>query len=314
MSTSAPTLKKKPIKDIIATFDQRAERYLEYVAKLEGRRFTTGTSLIDDQIRGVAPGELLLLIAYSGTFKSAQLQNWMLDGAHRTKLHHLMVSLEMPNAKLFEREIQMTNQVSGRLVESRFRGDLQQARRLMDTARMSGSQRVITCDEPRLTLSRIEEIVHYLQDQYDGLGAVGIDYLGLIKGGESKQMVERFAELSYGAKELAKSCDVPVTMLGQVNRQYASSKGVGIELDAAKGGGDVEAAADFAIGMFTCGEDVISRILKNRNGVAGNYYRMLIDKEALRFCGAEPWEPPAPEDASGYGRGRRQHQTTEDPF
>ncbi len=304
---------KKPASAMLTTFEERAERYLEYVAKLEGRRFVTGTDLIDEQIRGVAPGELMLLIAYSGTFKSAKLQNWMMDGAKRTKLHHLMVSLEMPNAKLFEREMQMANIVSGRYVESRFRGDLAEARRMMEEARMAGAARVITCDEPRLTLSQIEDMIGVMRDKYGDVGAVGIDYLGLLKGAESKQMVERFAELSYGAKDLAKAADVPIIMLGQVNRQYASSKGMGIELDAAKGGGDVEAAADFAIGMFKNGDDVIARILKNRNGPDGNYYQLLVDKESLRFAGAVPWEPPVESD--GYaGKGRAKASGIPDPW
>ena len=282
----------KPIKEVLTTFDQRSSRYKEYLEKLGTKRFVTGTEAIDKELRGVAPGELLLLIAYSGTFKSAKLQNYLLDGAARTKAYHIMFSLEMPNAKLFEREIQITNGLSGFQVEGVFKNNPKAAMDLLERSRDNGSGRLLTCDEPRLTLDRMEEIVHYAQDKYGEIGAVGIDYLGLIKGAESKQMVEKFAELSYGAKEMAKTCDIPVILLGQVNRQYAQSRGVGIELDAAKGGGDVEAAADFALGMFLHNEDLICRILKNRNGRAGDYFRMCIDKPSLRFYGAEPWTPP----------------------
>ena len=67
-----------------------------------------------------------------------------------------------------------------------------------------------------------------------------------------------------------------------------------IEAHSAKGGGDVEASADFMLGMYQDKENqLVLKILKNRNGAAGESYQVNIDKPSLQFKGLTSYTPPA---------------------
>lgn len=63
----------------ITTVDQRAKRYIDQAKTFDKSRFITGFPLLDAHIRGVAPGEVLTIIAEPGGFKTAWLQNLLLN-------------------------------------------------------------------------------------------------------------------------------------------------------------------------------------------------------------------------------------------
>lgn len=290
------TQPKKSFREGILTFDDRAQRYVKYVADIDKRRFTTGLAHVDVEIRGVAPGEVMTIIAYSGTFKSALLQNLLMQSAESTQQYQMMFSMEMPVEKCFEREIQIANHINGRMVERSYKK--LDAENLHQTAYKSGSKHLLVVEEGRLNIERMVKYVQMAETVHGPVGCVGIDYMGLMSAG-GKTLFEKSAELSYGIKEMAKLLDLPVIMLCQVSRAYAAGKGAEIEMDAAKGGGDIEAGADYMLGMYVHDESIIMRILKNRNGRSGQYFEVDIDRESLRFNGLSPWEPP---------RAKKKHQ------
>ena len=149
----------------IVPFHKRRERYAEYIKSIGKSRFKTGFSLLDRQIRGVAPGELLIIIAYSGTFKTAFLQNLLLRGAEATGFYHLFFSLEMPVEKVFEREMQIQGGVSGWDVEGHFSGH-KVSQGVVEGLERVGSLGLLVCDMPRLTLEKIGRYVEIAQQKY----------------------------------------------------------------------------------------------------------------------------------------------------
>lgn len=263
----------------ICTFEQRRKQYEEYVRTIATTRFKTGFKLLDQQLRGVAPGELLTIIAYSGTFKTAFLQNILLRSAETTGFHHLFFSLEMPVEKVFEREMQIQGGVSGWDVENHFRGQ-KDSEGVISGMNRGGSHGLLVCDRPRLSLEKIGRYVELARQKYGKIAAIGIDYLGLIQA-PGKTLFEKTAFVSIEAKNLAKELRIPVIMLCQINR--AAATGGEIETHSAKGGGDIEAAADFMLGFQLEGEHVTCKILKNRNGVVGAKFLADIDRTALCF-------------------------------
>lgn len=276
----------------LLTFDQRQERYRRFVRDIERERFKTGFPLLDQSIRGVAPGEILTLAAYSGTFKTAFLQNLLLRGAEATGLYHIFFSLEMPAEKVFEREMQIQGGATGRDVEEHYLG-----RRESDSVRAgeyrTGSQGLIVCDRPRLTLEKIGRYIEIVRQKFGRIGAVGIDYLGLMQA-PGKTLFEKTAYVSIETKNLAKECRVPIILLSQVNRAAATVGGE-IETHAAKGGGDVEAGADFMLGFWRDKADrLICKVMKNRNGAAGMNLEVEIERETLQFIDMRPYKPEAP--------------------
>lgn len=282
----------RSLSEDLITFDQRAERYAKYVREVDKRRFTTGLYGVDRLIRGVAPGEVMTIIAYSGTYKSAYLQNLLHQFARRSGLFQIFFSMEMPTEKVFEREMQIAYETSGHEVETAYKEFGDTVASMMKAATANGSAKVLVCERTRLTIDEITRFVHLAEVKHGDVGSIGIDYLGLMRS-EGKTIFEKMSELSFSLKDMAKRLSLPVIVLGQVNRAYASSKGVEIEMDAAKGGGDIEAGADYMLGlMMTEDEELILKVLKNRNGPKNKYFRIDLNPRTLTISGAEEWEPP----------------------
>lgn len=276
----------------ILTFDHLAKRYENYMDRMQSARFTTGMGSIDDIIRGVAPGEVLTIIAYSGTFKTALLQNLLQDAAYKSGMYQMFFSMEMPGEKVFERSLQISNQMMGGAIEYHFSNNTDQKKKMLEVARFRGGDKVLTVEKSRRSLDDLHSYVDLADREYGEIQTIGIDYMGLMSS-QGKDLFHKMADLSFGLKELAKTVMRPVIVLAQVNRGYAQSTGKEIEMDAAKGGGDIEAGADFMFGLYrNDDDDIILKILKNRNGCAGAQFRMLMDKSALKFLGAEEYTPP----------------------
>lgn len=274
--------------DDLIDFAERNRRYIGFIKKLGQYRFITGFPRLDKEIRGVAPGEVLTIAAYSGTFKSALLQYLLLRSARETGLFSLLFSLEMPATKLFEREASMQSGVNGFTIEHRWKNEPAEAEAIHRACRENGSNRLIVCDRARLTIEQIARYIDATRRKYGEIGAVGIDYLGLLNA-PGKTLFERTAYLAPELKNLAKAKNVPLVVLSQVNRESVKNHAE-VEAHSAKGGGDVEASADFMLGMYLDREqNLVLKILKNRNGGAGESFAVNIDRPSLRFQGLTPY-------------------------
>ncbi|WP_188055630.1 replicative DNA helicase [Oryzomonas rubra] len=287
----------------IYTLEQRVERYIKYVSQVGSLRFRTGFGEIDNAIRGVAPGEVMTIIAYSGTFKSALLQNLLQGNAERTGLRQLMCSLEMPVEKCVEREVQIQCGLEGRAVEDAFRDKLWKD--LYATLLRRKSDKVLVCDRPRLSVEKVSAYIDIARAKHGELGGVGIDYLGLMAA-EGRTLFDKVSALSADLKGMAKEQNIPVVLLGQVHRGFAQSKGIEIEMDAAKGGGDIEAGADYMLGLWAKDDKLFAKLLKNRNGPVGQRWEIDIDRDTLTFRGTLPFneqdQEPEPSHVQRYGR------------
>lgn len=274
--------------DDLIDFDMRNRQYQRFLRKINQQRFLTRFPLIDKEIRGVAPGEVLFIVAYSGTYKSALLQYLLLQSAKFTGLFSVFFSLEMPATKLFEREAAMQSGCNGYTVEYRWREKPSEAEEIHRTCRENGSPRLIVCDRPKLTIEQTARYIDATRRKFGEIGVAGIDYLGLMAA-PGKTLFERTAYLAPELKNLAKSKNVPLIVLSQVNRESVRSQ-TEIETHSAKGGGDIEASADFMLGLYQNLEKaLILKILKNRNGPAGDSFVVEIDKPSLRFGNLTPY-------------------------
>jgi KaiC/GvpD/RAD55 family RecA-like ATPase len=263
----------------LLTLEDRMIRYAEFVKGLQKKRFRTGFMEIDQEIRGVAPGEVLTVVAYSGTFKSALLQHFLLSGAKTQNEYTLFFSLEMPSEKVHEREVQMASGLAGFEVENAYASH--DTDRLRASLSKAGAAKVLVCEKSGLTLEQIEGYIDLARKTHGAVGVVGIDYAGLMhaKGATEYEVVTK---VFIGAKELAKRAAVPILMLSQVNRESAETE---ISMKSGKGTGAVEAASDFMLGMYMDEQRVVAKLLKNRNGAVGRQWVVDIERRSLRFRG-----------------------------
>ena len=218
-------------------------------------------------------------------FKSAYLQNIMMQYSQRSGLYSLFFSLEMPDEKIFEREMQIANGISGGEVEEAVINVTRRTVEMSAKAKSAGSSKVLSVERPRLTLDHIAEYVNLAKARYE-LGVVAIDYLGLMRGDTRSSSADLTEGLSNGAKELAKECRLPVILLTQINRAAAKAQtdeGQEIELHHLKYGGEAGAAGQFG---------------SEPGGFARDLHRMKFPANAYEwpritsgFCGISRGEP-----------------------
>jgi replicative DNA helicase len=279
--------KKEAMVSHLLTLDQQAAKYRELMRTIDHTGFITGHKDIDAQIRRVAPGEVFTIIAYSGTFKSAYLQGILLDACERTQEYHIKFSIEMPAEKVFER----TGQIAG----NRYSHEIEQMVKngkddfLLHKLKERHADKLIVCDDPYITLSRIEDYVAIARERHGNIGAIGVDYLGLIDSdGSKKSEYEITSKVAREMKKVARRLNIPLIMLCQVNRTSAEGK---IKKSSGKGAGDIEAASDFELGFwFDEDKDLVATLVKNRNGDEDVSFKVEIDRRYLRFESFRPYE------------------------
>lgn len=267
----------------ILTLADMAKMYETHVSNLDQNRFKTGYEELDAVIKGVSPGETLFITAYSGLFKSALLQNLLLGGCERSGQHHLFYSLEMPATRVFERTVQISLGRYTYNIESEFHHHNRDNRgsTMLDLAGRNANK-LLVCETPGLGLDKIEHYTRLARSKYGVIGAVGIDYMGLMSAQGTRSEYERISAVAEGSKHLAKRLGVPVIVLTQINRSSAVTGEA--EMWSAKGSGAVEASADYMLAMIkTKTNEIEMKIVKNRNGEAGAKFHCQINKSFLRF-------------------------------
>lgn len=157
----------------------------------------------------------------------------------------LFVSLEMSRVQIISKRIAMasllsyTDIMTGRLRDY----ELKTADSILD--------RVITrpfamTDKSSMTVAEILRAAK----QVDGLQAVVVDYLGLVRPSEEAQKKPRYeqiTEISAGLKAMAKSLDVPVLVLAQLNRESTNRAGSRPQLTDLRDSGAIEQDADAVV-------------------------------------------------------------------
>jgi len=278
--------------------------YRAHIESLRQNLFKTGIEIIDDKIRGVAGGEVLTVIARSGSFKTACLQNFLKAYIKSASKAAAFFSLEMPVASLVERYLGMITGSSGRIIESMFakKGDEASLAEDMLKEELSG----LFVIDAGVSVSDIARYVGVIERNYSTqVGAIGVDYLGLMEG-SGQNVYERVSRVAREVKQMAKLLNLPVIMLCQTSRKGGEGERE-ITLDMARDSGAIEESADTILGLYqvestsriAVGEtspmyDLICKILKNRKGPRNLNYRLSMNPETFELGpDAEPYTPPA---------------------
>jgi hypothetical protein len=293
------SLKNRNRVDISNVYDsaRMIGEYQEYIKNLKQNRFITGINEIDKRIRGVAGGEVLTIIARSGSFKTAILQNLLKNYIHHSAWGAGFFSIEMPVASLAERYLEILDGSTGREVENLFRdksqADIKQA---AITQFVKDLERLFIVPT-RVSLSDIAAYVQLIEREKNiKIGVIGIDYMGLMEGPGTSEY-EIISRLSIGLKSTAKLLNIPAIVLAQVNRKGGGGTNE-ISLDMGRGSGAIEEAADFVLGLWqaendTGEKDLICKILKNRKGPVGSRWRLDLTHQTLQIgANAEKYELP----------------------
>lgn len=277
---------KRVTPDKIYSMEDAKSRYLEYIAKLKERKINLGFSKIDDCIRGIAPGEVCQVMARTGVGKTALALNVLSSVSINQDVPVLFFSLEQPLAQIYERAVQISNELSGKEVEHGCQD--QQSMNLSHEIAQKCFGNVFVVEEDFLTYEELKEFVYAAEEKIGRKPPlVCVDYLGRMKGGHGN-VYEITSELAKLLKVLAKELDIAILYLHQTSR----AGGTGSEelsLNMGRDSGVVEEAADFILGQWRPdmnskeaqekdSEEMVIGVLKNRKGRLGQATYRFIKK------------------------------------
>jgi replicative DNA helicase len=267
------------IKEGVNAFWEKHQQYLDGTLRRENQFLPTPFCDLNRFLGGgLRRGNLYIVAARPGVGKTAFAQTIAM--AHGVKgLPAVFFSLEMSEEQIILRFLSMLTGFSSQFLQS------DAWHRMDDVLDQVINGLSIIYDWPLYVDERMSQVVSTVQaevrksrDQSGRAGVVLVDYLQLLQstdpktGKRSDFRPNEVASVAYALKELARSNDVPVLALAQLNRAVEGrSKSVPVLSDLRESGG-IEQAADAVLLMHRReGEEGIIdvQVAKNRDGEMG---------------------------------------------
>jgi replicative DNA helicase len=283
----APTAREKAIASLQSLeIGRRKSRmlpvshYLGTMLELLDQRFnskglpgvTTGMPKLDQYTGGWQASDLNLIAARPGVGKTAMALNFALAAARMGKRVNF-VSAEQPAIQIAQRLISIDGHVPAwKLRSPRELHDIEWTAITQASARLQRLPLAIMDD----AVPTLQHIRHHVQQCPCDL--VVVDYVQRLKAPGT--IFERVSAIAQGLKELARSEEIPVLALVQINRQGAGSP----KLEHLKGSGDLEQEADL-VAILERDEEARTASLtleKNRHGPTGRI-DLYFDAPCLTF-------------------------------
>ncbi len=276
-----------PISDGIENLLENLSARMEGDKKFPG--LPTGFYELDGILNGLQPSDLIILGARPAMGKTALAMNIALN-CSRNGTKVLVFSLEMSKEQLAERLLSTMTGINGEAIRRGMLSD-DQLKRLTSASKALSRSSIHLDDSPALTVQGIRARAYKLASQ-GNLDLIIVDYLQLMNGaGESRE--RQVAEMSAGLKAIAKTLNVPVLALSQLNRSLESRTDKRPKLSDLRDSGSIEQDADVV--MFLYRDEVYSprgdnptagiaelHIAKHRNGRTGEV-RLGFEGHVYRF-------------------------------
>jgi energy-coupling factor transporter ATP-binding protein EcfA2 len=272
----------------------------EYIRIYSENRFVSfGLTDLDYYCKGLAPGEVAMLIARSGVGKTT-LMLFMAQKIHeQTGLPVLILEQELHDFLVTEKLVAMgtqrdTDQIRALVQRCISEGDLRDFDKLLDqTAEMFKG--IFVCTLDRLDTDHKIELVKAFKQLHGTPAIVMEDFLG--RGQEfGRTPYEIASKLARGLKTVAKVCDVPYMCLGQVSRATGEDSSTPLTINSSRDSGQIEENCDFMFGMYRpnygqlAQDNIVSmQVLKSRRGNENQDFRLKWNRS---FGTYEPFHDP----------------------
>lgn len=268
----------------------------------------TGFSLIDRQTQGLMKTDLIIIAGRPGMGKTSLMDNMAVNIAATKKGKPGIFTIEMSAKQMFDRLAYSHARVSQRNFDGR-RPTYQEHLRVLESIDYISSLDIHIDETPAVELTVIRAKAARLVAK-GKIDIIFIDYLQLINGvgkmGNKFNREQEISGISRQLKALAKTLDVPVVCLSQLNRscETRAPKEPRPMLSDLRESGAIEQDADMVMLMYRPeyykGKDTpidetgiaIIDIAKQRNGPTGAVKLTFVDKYT-QFSNYTQNEPPA---------------------
>ena len=213
---------------------------------------TTGYKRLDAMTLGWQPGNMIILAARPSVGKTALGMNFAFNAAQRNHVPVAFFSLEMSAQKIMERLIASRSYVSNEKIQTGRLNNHERAKVAGAIQEISNTE-IYFDDTPNSRLGDIVAKSQKLKNQHPDLGLIVIDYLGRIRYFDNADASARQQEVSYISgelKTLARTLDVPVLVLCQLNRHAESNDNKVPELSNLRESGSIEQDADIVMLLY----------------------------------------------------------------
>lgn len=269
---------------------------IQYLYDLESdiTGVATPWSDFNEMTGGLQAGDLIVVAGRPSMGKTMFGVNLAEHAALEVGLPTLIVSCEMG-------KVQITN----RVISSLSKVDIEKINRptpkkLLDEdfAKLSNTvsklaEAVLYVDDKITTVPEIEQRAEEIKLENGGkLGAIVIDYLGLLNSSESKERKDlEVADISKSIKHLAKKLGVPIVLLSQLSRKVEERTDKRPLMSDLRESGAIEQDADVIVMMYrdeyykaeSPDKGIAEAIIvKHRNGPVGTV-RLAYRPEVMRF-------------------------------
>lgn len=272
LRSSSPTASiTEGLDELIA---ERREAYQNNVPILGHR---TGLNGLDEVLLGLWPGQLVICAARPGQGKSALALTIAENFADRED-PALIHSLEMSRFELQIRSLARAARVDGKRIQTGLLREQDAEKLPMAIKAIKDREgRLFVDDTANVTLPQVKANATRLHRQV-GLRLLVVDYLQLMQGvGDNR--TEQIGSISRGLKQLARTLDIPILALSQMNRGIESRNDKRPTLADLRDSGSLEQDADVV--MFLHDEaaydtskesqgDIEVIVEKNRKGERGS--------------------------------------------
>lgn len=220
----------------------RAQKALDGISGIP-----TGLHALDQRLGGLQGGELYVIAGRPGMGKTAKALTVARNAARAGK-HVRFVSLEMNAAQLYQR---FYAQETGISVQDQRRHMLPaQFVTLAEAAERINRLPIIIDDSDGQTVAQIRTRARR-QKRRGGLDLLIVDYLGLVKPTDAKApKVYQIEEITTTLKRLSKELDIPVILLGQLNRGVENRDDKRPTLADLRDSGSIEQDADVVMFLY----------------------------------------------------------------
>lgn len=262
---------------------------------------------LDSLTDGWQDGMLYVIAGRPSMGKSAMALNVADVAAHHYQAPVLFFSLEMRSLELSERLVCAEAGISSHRIRDPNNLDQAEMIRFADAyARLRGTPLYFD-DSPLYNVTQISAIARK-HKRKSGVRMVVIDYLQLLdmEDGSRANRQEQVAKTSRRLKVLARTLDVPVILLSQLNRQSESREDKRPRMSDLRESGSVEQDADVVIlvhrpDRYDANDQpgIVELIVdKNRNGATGVVkVGNRLDQFRLNDLAGNQFVPRMPEDA-----------------
>lgn len=289
-----------------ASIREALGRYIEnldqrYHGTAPNPGISTGLKDLDQALNGgIRRGALVTLGARPGMGKSALGETVALNAA-LAEHAVLFLTMEMPEQEVTERALASVGRISA-MVLARADGELGAEDgwgRVTHAVQTLESANFLIDDEPGLSLLQVVTKTRAAKRK-SGLDLLVVDYLQLMTGPEDKRY-QQIEAITKGLKTLAKSLNIGVLALSQLNREVEKRTNKRPIMADFRDGGSIEQDSDILLGLYREEQDnpdtpnkgfAELHILKNRQGRVGRVPLTYLGDQ-LRFENCS-WVPPDP--------------------